>query len=433
MFDPNAVIENVEELETSTEQQEEVQIEPTKSSKKEFSRTSIKDLKEFQIVSSSPSTGEYSFTLQQSYLKEASGFVRLTSQPKLTPNPLRFTLTSSTLSVSSFNPFSFSEYIIPVTTSYKEEKPVRFIFDLNILLKIASTFNEETIEFNLNPQKQLCTVKAGRTNLEISIYPDSEFTDFQNRIAQQKYVNAINPTALRQAICFIYPFSAKDDLQPNFSLIEVRNGMALGGTQVSLLSMTSSKFNGYSLKLRYELLQALEKALQYLDEGNTSLFESDTHYVIRDGNSMIGFEKTPYSFIDISPILSAPKSTRRLVIPRDVFQNTLQRLSVVSLDRKLPVLITYRGLNNDATMTLVTEDQAGKQSRDTISISVRDTDTKADPKAEHSFKVTLSSLLKTVGFHDSPNIELSEIEGKALFLEDRFEGDTFLTVLSILR
>lgn len=425
MFDPNAPIEGFEENIPVTEEPIE------KTSKKEY-KGSFKDLKDFIYKSESPKENTFSFTVKQAHLKEATRFVLLSSQPKLTPNPLRLTLSSDNLKIASFNPYSFTEYMIPVTTSYKNKTPLRFIFDLNILYKIASTFTEESIEFLLDPAKSLCTIKAGRTNLEISLYPDTEFIDFGNRISQQKYLASISPVALRQAIVFIYPFSAKDDLQPNFSLIEVRNGMALGGTSVSLLTMTSPRFQGYSIKLRYELLTSLEKALQFLDEQNTALFESETHYVIRDGNSLFGFEKTPHSFIDITPILNAPKSGRRLVIPRDILQNTLRRLSVVSLDKKLPVTVTYKGINNDATMTLVTEDQAGKQSRDTIQISVKD-ENNTDPNLEHRFKVTLDSLLKTVGFHDNPNIEIYEIENKALFLEDKFEGDTYLTVLTILK
>ena len=442
MFDPTMEIEEgstpsfVEQAEQQINDADVVTSDKKVSEslkKTNFAKLNISDLSEFQIPSIAPVEGEYQFTVEQGHLKEAILSTKMTSITKNTPNPARLTLSKDKLRVSTFNPSSFSEYIIPLlkpAENVQDGESIRFIFDHNILTKIANTFTEDVIVMRVFPKQQLCKVIAGKTNLEISIYPDSEFADFQGRLQSSVLKNKIYPETIRKAIQFIYPFSMRDDLKPNFSMIEIRDGMAVGGTTIALATVTSQFFKDTNLKIRYELLMGLEKVLQFFDSDNTYLFESETHYIIRDENVMCGFEKTPYTFLDINGILQAPRSTKTLLIPRDILQNTLQKLSVVSVDRKLPVTISYRGLNNDATMTLMTQDSTGKQSKDTISIAVKDSSTEPNTD-EHTFKVTLNALLKAISNHDVPNIELFEIEGQAVLLEDIYEDNRYLTILSI--
>lgn len=397
--------------------------------KSSFGSVEIKNLKEFQADSECPSSGEYRFTVEHSHFKEAITAVRMTSSMKSNPNPVRLILSKDTLRVSTFNPFSFSEYIIPLVQPVElGGKALRFIFDYNILSKIATTFTEDVLELCVLPEKSLCKITAGKTNLEISTYPDSDFADFQGKLKSMKLKGKIIPDIVRKAIQFIYPFTVKNDLQPNFSLIEIRDGQAIGGTPFSIVTMTSKQFEGVSLKIKYDFLVGMEKTLQFFDQKNTHLFESEDYYIIRDGNMMCGFEKTPYQFLNIKPIVGAAKIDKRLMVPRDILQSSLQKLSVVSIDKKLPVNMTYKINGDESSMTLMTEDATGKQSKDTISLTARGYD---GDTSEHSFKVTLSSLLRTVSFHDSKNIEMVEVPGKAVFLEDVYEDDIYLTVLSL--
>lgn len=437
MFDPNMeveeevkVAEDNAPMEAPVEKGDKEINDKLKSS---FGTMDIKDLKEFMEGSESPSKGEYKFTVEQGHFKEAVTAVRMTSSMKSNPNPVRLTLGKDTLRVSTFNPFSFAEYIIPLVqpSGLKDGKSVRFIFDYNVLSRIATIFTEDVLELDVLPEKRLCKITAGKTNLEITTYPDSDFADFSGKMESMKMKSKIDPDSIRKAIQFIYPFTVKNDLQPNFSLVEIRDGQAIGGTPFSIVTMTSKHFEGISLKMRYEFLVGMEKTLQFFDAKNTYLFESDDYYIIRDGNTMCGFEKTPYQFLNITPIVSAVKTDKRLMVPRDVLQNTLQKLSVVSIDKKLPVTMSYRiGKGESTSMTLMTEDATGKQSKDTIPMTAKGYE---PDDTEHSFKVTLSSLLRTVSFHDSHNIELLEVPGKAVFLEDKYEEDTYLTVLSLLQ
>lgn len=387
----------------------------------------MSDTKKF-LVKTKDCSVNCRFTVLLKDFKEAVTTAYITSVSKNNPNLTRIETFENTIKICTYNSISFSEYIIPAEIQtdmpeFSEVPNARFNLDLNMLVKIAGAFSgEENISFDVDMEHMIARVSCGNSTLELSIYPDTDFVDFSARMENAESKGIVDTEIIRKTIQFISQFAKKDDVQPNLSLLEFRNGQAVGGTVTALAYVKSEVFK-FNLKLRFELLSQMDRFLTHFNN-DVELFETKTHYILTDENILCGFEKIPYTFPPVEPIFNAPTDSRVLTIDRVSLLKSLTRLSIMSSIKDLIIHITT---DSNGRMTLYTQDDKGRKSTDCIDVSVSDTE-----NTEKSFNLILPILLKSLQGSSSEKITMKMIPDKLVILTDERSEGIFISIFSMV-
>lgn len=412
----------------------ETQVMETETSPKEVIRElkesyylnkDITDFFEFKIPGKYPSSGEFQFQVDSKYLKYASGILKHTSGgSKLSGNLIKVTLFKNQLRLSGFNQVSFSEIFIPLSiNSPVGEEPIFFIFDYPTLSRIVSSFEKVNLTFTYKAGKNLLCMQCDKTTLELATFPEIEFTNYSSKIKSVKSVECLFQTDLIQnAIEYLSLFVKKDQVQPGFSQIEVRDSCFLGGSGTSLGVYKADNFKDNPLKLKYEDMQICNKVLPYLYSPKVKLFESETYFIIRDQNVYVGFEKITTSFPAITTLLQNKTEDSYTVSRQDILRS-FNKLSVVTQDKNAFIMFRVEGNKGLATLTLSLKDVAGRISKDVLTIT-RNVDCEI-----REYYLPLDLLGNIVSFFKFPNVQFFEKRDKAVYIKE--DGGNF-QVTSIL-
>lgn len=441
-FDPNATIEMAGSDDFTDlisagdgESQEEVAARIQSEMKQTaFGTVSVTDFSDFNSQDITPDTGEYNFSVEQKYLKEACSTTRLTTSSRAAFGAVKVTIFRNKLRLATFNQAAFSEMLIPLSspsTSIEDGKEVSFIFDHSVLSKISTTFIDAIISGTFVAEKNLLVLRSGETRLELSTFPKTEFIEYHTKIGEPVLKSTINPEVLRKGVRYAAPFVKKDDIQLNLSLIDIRNGQVLGGGYASIGVFSTEALKNIDIKVKYENIKTFEAMLSKFNVENTHLFETDSFYIMRDENLYFGFEKTTFSFPPVDSFFKVQPDDFTL-IPRAQFLNSLYKLSVVSIDRDLLVRLQLEGSGADAKITLTTKDSSGKQSRDILSVYRNHAEGQKSTFEAWDVNVNIASLIKIIGHFESANVQLEKLANKALMVVDEGEGYKANTILSLL-
>ena len=410
-----------------------------------FGDVDVQDFNVFKKVGEVVKEGEYEFSVEQRFLKEATVVTGQTSSVgnRCEGGSLKLTLFKDSIKFSTFNQSAFSEYIIPtheIVEGVEEGKEIAFIFNQAILYKIALNFKDAIITFKLNAKLKQLKIVSGETDLNLTTKEDTDFVEFHNNIKDLEYVCQVDPPILRRALQYNSLFTKKDDVQVRMSIVDIMStgdaGISVSGTTQIVGIFESDFLEGCDLRVKYPALSVLEKVLGRFHVENTHLFMSETYFIIRDENFYFGFEKTDSRFPSVKELLKMEISDYCL-IPRLEIIDSLSKLSVVSQDKDLLVNLMITGFGNDCKLTLETKDSSGRVSRDIIKCNRKNTeDSKESSFEDVNACINLSSFLKIIEHFNSQSILLKPLvndgSAKSILLEDKNEEFKATTAISVL-
>lgn len=434
-FAPDAIVSDDSDFSSLVEGQEgqdsnKIQEELKSAS---FGQVDVNDYSEFTRDTEVPQSGEFKFSVEQKYLKEATNVTRLTaSASKSAFGAVEITLYEDKVRLATFNQSAFAEINIPTheaTVGLVDGKEISFIFDQNVLSKIAATFTDAVIHFTYVAEKSLLLIESGKTRLELSAYDRTEFVAYRSKVGEPTVVGLVNPENMRRGINYASTFVKRDDIQLNLSIVDIRDQSIIGGTYAAIGVYKSEALGDLSLKIKYDILGIVEKVLAKFHKENTSLSETDSFYILRDENLIFGFEKSSHNFPPVDKFFEIPVADYGLV-PRPVLLNSLYKLSVVSVDKDLLVRVRIEGSGNDGVITLETQDASGKISRDDLQIFRQaNGESNFDPIDVH---LNIASLIKVVSHFETANVRLELLGNKAMLVKDEDEEFTASTIMSVL-
>lgn len=390
----------------------------------EFGSLDVNDFTDFSVSDYTPSEGEYTFSVEQKWLRESTGVMKMVSaiSSRGQGGGLKVTLYRGKIRLSTFNQAAFGEIFLPVFSGLRDlEQEVSFIFDLGVLAKIASSFGDAVIGFTYDAGKSLLTLQAGQTRLELSTYPPEDFVNYHDKLEEPTLISRLDPVAFKSALKYAGTFVKKDDISANLAIVDIRDGLVIGGS-ASSVGLYSSKFlEGLNFKVKYEVLGVLEKLLARFHATNTHLFDAGNFYLLRDENMFLGFEKSQFEFPSVDTFRNA-ELVESLLVPRPELIGSLNKLSVVSIDRDMQVCMSINGSGKDVEFSLSTTDSSGRKSTDRLQAhrSAEGDFTPADLKKQ-VFYVGLHALLKICGHFETANIAIKmnkEGATRAIFIED---------------
>lgn len=447
VFDPTAALENasdefVDLIDASGSESSSAAIHDALK-REAFKGIDTSSFKEFSTEGRVVTEGSYSFSVEQKFLKEATNSCKAASgAAKGMYGRLKLSIGHKTLKMATFNQAAFSEIMIPLfepQAEIKEGEEISFIFDQSIMAKIASTFPDSIITFNLVAEKNLLSIHSENTTLELTTYPETEFVSYHNKIGDPVHIGQIDPEAIRRGIKYASIFSTRNEMQVALSTVECRDsnlngeacGEIVGGNHSAVGVFKSKQIGNTLLKVKFETLTAVERAMKELSPTNTHLFESDSYWIVRDENSCFGFERTKSSFPKTDGFFSL-KSLDNTMVPRVALINSLLKLSVVSAERDLLIRLRIAGKASQAKLTLESSDDAGKVSSDTIEVF-----RSANKGQEATFEeidsfVNLAQLLKAITHFDYPNVKMDYLAGKAFILTEDGEDFAAYTIMSLM-
>lgn len=389
----------------------------------------ISNFEEFLREGYFPVEGEHTFSVDSKYLRYACGVLKyINTGSKVAENLIKVTVFENQLKLSGFNQTSFGEVFVPLTkiSSVGKNPEISLVFDYPTLAKIVASFEKEVLNFTFSPEKALLVMDSGNAHLELSTREGNDFIQFHNKIKEIKPVACtLNHEILQTALEYLSLFLRKDS-QPNLSLLECRDSTMLGGNYASIGIFHSSTLSNVPLKLKYEVVQVLNKVLPYFYPSKMKLFETDGFYILRDQNLYLGIEKTDVSFPSLKHLLSI-KIEESYTIPRKEFLSSLYKISAVSGNKDVLIQFKLSGSPPTSLLTLSIQDPTGRKSRDVIPIVRQNINGTFD---EHFFYVPLDALIKTISFFKSPEVFVQEIPGKAILIKDTQDIFTTNTILS---
>jgi DNA polymerase III sliding clamp (beta) subunit (PCNA family) len=401
-----------------------------------FSKVDVNDFTAFNVEEKAPQEGEYCFQIKQKFLKHATYITQYTSSAsKATFGNVKITIFKDKLKMATFNQAAFSEIFIPLSKpvdQIEEGKEVYFVFDQNVMARIANTFPDAEINFKFDAKKLLLIIESGNTHLQLSTADESDFVKYHASIGEPEFVGKIDTRLLEQAVSYTSKFVKKNDVQRRLSLIDCREGMMMGGTNACIAVFKAESLASVPFKIKFEVMNIISKLCSSFHSDNTYLFQTEKFYILRDENLYLGFEKTTYDFPEVNGILGKKTTGDYMLIPRDELRSSIKKLSVVSADRDLLIRCELAGSGKESTLTLVTKDNLGKSSKDIIGI-FRGADEGRKPNYEERFfNLNISALKSVVSHFDTSNVAFREIDGKAVLVSDEGEGFTTTTIVSIL-
>lgn len=438
VFDPNAIVTNTNSatdfshLVTGVDEQTSAAVHK-EIAQGSFGSLDVNDFKDFNANSKVVQQGTYLFSVEQRYLQHGTDLTNQTvSMAKGGFGAIKVSIYENRLRLATFNQLAFMEAFIPLAKPAEglgDSEEISFVFDQGVLRKIARSFGDAVINFELIAERQLLKISSGTTELALGTYGQVEFVDYHSRLGKPTYLAKIDPAIYAKGIDYASKFSDRDEIQPQMSVLDLHDQSITGGSTTAMGNLKAAAFGDVSLRVKYEAIKLVAAVLPKFDKDNTHLFETESFYIIRDTTLYFGFEKSQHQFPNIAPIL-ALKGANYSLAPRAALQSSVTRLSVVSTDRDLLIKVQIEGQANDGQITLSTEDASGKQSSDHFSVA-----NFGQPLTEpQTFFVNAGQLLKTINYFDSANVHLELLAGKALAIRDEqegvFETTTVLTVMS---
>lgn len=429
-WDPNAAIASAElsdaqtdNLSASVNTEASDQVKEALERAGSFGTLDVSDFSDFKVADYVPQDGEYPFTVEQKYLREAMSMIKqVGSVSKSSLSAMKVTLFKDKIKLSCFNQSALCETSIPtfqpIEKHAHEGKEISFIFDQNLMGNIADSFVDAVVEFSFVAKTNLLVIRSGNTTLKLSTGQASDFVEYHNKIDDLKLLGKVNPAAIQDALKYSMLFAKKDNIQLNLSLVHLKGKKAISGNIASIGVAEYSNFSQdpnleLDLPIKYELVKVVQNVLKRMDPESTYLYDAGNFMIFRDSSTYAGIEKINFAFPPTEAFFKLEKSDN-ILIPRASLINSLLKLSVVATDNKLLLNCHLTGEGAESTLELTTLDAAGKESRD--SITVHRTIKNGD-KEDRRFGVSIHYLARVVNYFSSTNVSMS-LMPKGMILED---------------
>jgi len=391
-----------------------------------FKGADINNFSDFNLVDNRPTFGEYSFKIEQKFLKDATKALKVVSG-LAHETKVKFTIFKDRLKLSLFVRDIFSEVVIPLSEPSDDQQSfnaggISFVFNLSVLYKIAYEFEDSILEFNFDAEKLLIKLKSGNTKLELSALDDS-IVNYHSKMTTFKFISRIDIVRFRDALKYISYFTHKNNVQNMLSIASYQRGSLTGGSFTSVGIYTYDVCRGLDLHIRYECLEILYRILPYFNIKNTHLFETDKFYILRDENLYFGFEKAQCKFPSVDKFLNSKLEEDNFHISRRDLLRGLRKLAIVTQDGKGSLKLGVSGLG-ETQLELSIKSISGRQSKDILNIfrkSVKYSDSESNIYKE--FIVDFEMFMRLINHFTSDEVILKYTEGKFLVITDR--GDNF--------
>jgi hypothetical protein len=385
--------------------------------------------------------GEFRFRVRPYLLREALETTELTTKPKLDAfNKVYVTLYRDRLKFQTSNGVSFTEYLVPlfepspsIPADRAQDLAPSFVFNHALLLRLVQRLPEDT---------------PGRPNLEFLYVADQKSLHFQTLenpddlapVVQKDFhltcearsefggsyrspltinptfLGKINPVVLRKAVRYVALFAPKYETRPTLNLIELRDGVLVGGTQMQMGRFESAALKGVNLKIKVEQVATVEKMLARMNADDTSVCETEQYTLLTDGVLVFGFERESLSFPDVTDMYTrGGTSDNHVLAPRAALLNSL---TAVDKSSDLLVELTLTGEGSSIPLHLLTHESAGKECRDFVRVNRYENSGQTSAFKEWRFSVHIKVLLDLVKHFESTNVHFEVFNDKALYVYD---------------
>lgn len=401
-----------------------------------FGTIDVNDFSGFQNADYVPQEGEYPFMIEQKWLREGTSTMKLVSQVSSRGSSagIKLTINEKNMRLAIFNQACFGEILVPLFQPTNFDREISFVFDLGVLAKIASTFGDAVIEFIFNAKAGLLSIKSGNTNLELATLPPEDFVNYHDKLGSPVKLATLNPMSIKNGISYLAPYVRHDEVNQTLSLVDIRGGSMYGGNSNAIGMYTHNDLKDVNFTMKYEALTVIEKIMGRLSQTNTHLFEAGPFFLIRDENIYIGVEKSQLNFPDVSSLTDNPVS-QAILIQRAELQAALNKLSVVSVDRKMMVRLEFMGLGKESKLVLTTTDHAGRESQDTIDTHRKQEGSELDVNLPNKMVyASLKDLLRVVTHFDTANVLVKFQESdtaNVMYVQDT-DDDTYRALTTLI-
>ena len=278
-----------------------------------FRLSSLDEFNGFEVGGFTPNAGEYSFRMDGGAFHRLLALVRCTfidvSSQGLPTVLVKLSVLRVSLRAQAYDFATFCETTLPLMeapTDIAHEQPISFVVSFSDLDTAGQAIDCD-VAMTYRPEQKRIDLVAGNFERPLIALPVEKFTDFG-----AEKIGAIDPTSRRpidppllgRAIGYVAPAVKENDIQKRFGILELRGGRAMGGELGAVAVFTAAKLNGLNMRIRRRFIDSVRTVLPILD-GEAALFETQQFYIVRDGSTAFGFEKTNASFPDIDSQLDA--------------------------------------------------------------------------------------------------------------------------------
>jgi hypothetical protein len=382
-----------------------------------FGTVDVQDFKDFSTTGAPVQEGEYLFRVESAHLKLATsvldGIVARSSQAATT-----VTLFSDRAKFAAFIYPTFAEILLKTTapiTNVPAGHEVAFALDQQVLGEVAWRFSTDAIiALKYIAERRILEIR-GDVNLNINTWEPAQFPDHHRDLKEVPVsLGKIRPEGVAEAIRFLSSYAHRNDLQPQFALVDIyptsnpkrprtdghAMGRAVGGDLTAIAAYESPDLAALEFRIIYSAIPVVLNVLSRLHPDHTQLFKVGNYILFRDQNLYFGLTWTDLRFPVSVDAFLAPKSSEYVVVNRHKLLRALSKVAVVNLNPNLPVRLTLSGHGGLATLRLETRNSAGKISYDLLEVSRRSTDPQAPPIGfefpELDFSASLTPLRHAV-------------------------------------
>lgn len=403
-----------------------------------FGQVEVTDFTDFNRSGRFIEKGSFEFTVEARYLHGGANIMQLVGKVGArNDNVVKIIVMGDRLKLSSYNKVAFSEFLIPTAgkTSIEDGKEIAFVFDLNILQKLAKNLAAGgIINFVYNANRRELSISEGSTNLILTTRPDVEFAEFHSQIDTPTLVGQFDPLELRQALKYLQIFSQRDDTQKQMGIVNVDGGIpsadkgrAYGGSHNGIAVYESKGLaNIKRLRIPNPAIDPIQKIIARMHPESSHMFTAGKFIILRDQNLYLGFEHTEYSFPEVDRVLEQ-ELTDKFSLTRANLLAALQKLSIVNSNIEATVRMTLTGIGTAANLKLEMPDNSGKISSDSIPVS-----RELKYEQDHVFEVHIAVLKRTLDHFKTENVILEPTAKSILVCDDAadYNATTVLTLIT---
>jgi hypothetical protein len=389
-----------------------------------------------EAMTTQDASGAVQFTVESRHLKEAAETILMTTAKCAPFNLTHITVGLNRLRLCTFNQVAFSEVMIPLATqcAVEDAEEVSFTFDAARLGTIAQAFPQTTLIFSYDAER--CTLEVTDTNTGSCLNPGStgrpeRFPDYQAKLGAPARLRPVKPGHIRKAVQYVGQFVRKDDVQDALSIIDFRNGQAVGGTLQGVAVYTSPEFDALNIRVKYSNFPIFDAMLARMDDWSAALFDTNAFHLIRDDNTCFGFEKTTHEFPDITRFFATmPNEIIRM--PRSELLHRLRKIECGTTQSNPYVHLRVTGEGPDVKVRLTLAGRHGESGTTMVSTARRESLDGLPLNGPWVCNVALRTFRKAVEAFDSVNVSLSILGGTALLIRDEGENFDATTVLAFV-
>lgn len=396
--------------------------------------------------------GEYQFRVEQRLLKEALETTELTTVRRIDHfNKVLVTLYRNRLKLQTYCGMSFSEYLVPllepspsIPADRAQDLAPAFVFDHELLLRLVQRMPSELIDFTYVADKHTLgfQIREDRDDPHSTVHKDflltcedrADFPDYRSPLTPNPtLLGKINPVILRKAVRYVRLFARKDETRAPLNLIELRDGVMFGGTQIHIGRFEAPALKGVDLKIQFDLIATVEPMLARLNPDDCSVLETERYTILTDGVLAFGFMRYGFTFPDMTNVYKH-ESDNHLLVSRGELCTSLSLLAAVSKDnRDALVEIQMQGEGPDARLDLLARERCGKPCTAVVTSSYRNENPGQTSKfPPWTFSVHTMALLDLVQHFESASVHLEVYNDNALYVYDEDDSCTARSLLCFM-